>query len=117
MTSYKAGDVVWIALPHFENERTRVRPALVISDKMVGPEGSLLWAMMITNALRPDWPGDIVISDHQAIGLPHTSKIRTAKIATLEADGAEKIGRISDALLMEVREALKANLGIGSDWA
>jgi mRNA interferase MazF len=113
MTSYKAGDVVWIAFPHVENERTRVRPALVISDKMVGPEGSLLWAMMITNALRPDWPGDLVIANHQAIGLPHASKIRTAKIATLDAGGAEKIGRIGKALLAEVRASMTVNLGVG----
>lgn len=112
MTSYKAGDVVWLAFPHVENERKRVRPALVVSDRMVGPDGSLLWAVMITNALRPDWPGDIVIADHLAVGLPHASKIRTAKIATLEADGAEKIGRISDALLNEVRTLAKANLGL-----
>jgi mRNA interferase MazF len=111
MTSYKAGDVVWISFPHVENDRKRVRPALVISDRMVGPDDSLLWAMMITNALRPDWPGDIVIADHQAVGLPHASKIRTAKIATLEAAGAEKIGRISEALLAEVRASAVRNLG------
>ena len=113
MTGYKAVDVVWIAFPHVENERIRVRPALVISDKMVGPDGRLVWAMMITNALRPDWPGDIVIADHQAVGLPHASKIRTAKIATLEAGCAEKIGRVSKALLSEVRASVMVSLGVG----
>lgn len=113
MTSYKAGDVVWIAFPHVESERTRVRPALIVSDNMVGPDGSLCWAMMITNALRPDWPGDIIINDHQSVGLPHPSKIRTAKIATLDAGGAEKIGRISEALLAGVRATVMANLGLG----
>ncbi len=68
--------------------------------------------MMITNALRPDWPGDIVITDHLAVGLPHASKIRTAKIATLEAEGAEKIGRIGDTLLNEVRALVKVSLGM-----
>ena len=111
MISYKAGDVVWIAFPHVENERKRVRPALVISDRMVGPGNSLVWAMMITNALRPDWPGDIIIADHQAVGLPHASKIRTAKIATLEVEGAEKMGRVSKALLAEVRASVLVNLG------
>ena len=111
MISYKAGDVVWIAFPHVENERKRVRPALVISDRMVGPGNSLVWAMMITNALRPDWPGDIIIADHQAVGLPHASKIRTAKIATLEGESAESIGRVSDSLLAAVRLAVKDNLG------
>jgi mRNA-degrading endonuclease toxin of MazEF toxin-antitoxin module len=62
MTSFKAGDVIWVSFPHVENERSKVRPALVVSGKMVGPEDGLLWAMMITNALRPDWPGDLMIT-------------------------------------------------------
>ena len=112
MTGYKAGDVVWIAFPHVENECKRVRPALVISDRMVGPGNGLVWAMMITNALRPDWPGDVIIADHQAVGLPHASKIRTAKVATLEAGGAEKIGLISKALLRKVRASVMVSLGL-----
>ena len=111
MTGFRAGDVIWVSFPYVDSERSKVRPALVVSDKMVGPEKNLLWAMMITNALRPDWPGDLIIDDHVSVGLPHPSKIRTAKIATLEAAGAERIGAIDAALLQEVRALLKANLG------
>jgi mRNA interferase MazF len=111
MTGFKAGDVIWVSFPHVESERSTVRPALVVSEKMVGPDDNLLWAIMVTNALRPDWPGDLPIENYASIGLPHPSKIRTAKIATLEARGAEIIGRIDERLLTEVRNVMAANLG------
>lgn len=111
MTGFNAGDVIWVSFPHIESERSTVRPALVVSEKMVGPNDALLWAMMVTNALRPDWPGDLPIEHYASIGLPHPSKIRTAKIATLEARGAEIIGQIDDRLLAEVRSVITTNLG------
>ena len=111
MTGFRAGDIIWVSFPHVESERSTVRPALVVSEKMVGPDDGLLWAMMVTNALRPDWPGDLPIEHYASIGLPHPSKIRTAKIATLEARGAEIIGQIDDRLLAEVRSVITANLG------
>ncbi len=112
MTGFKAGDVIWVSFPYVESERSKVRPALVVSHKMIGPENDLLWAMMITNALRPNWPGDLIIDYHASVGLPHPSKIRTAKIATLEAAAAERIGQISGGLLTEVRGVLAATLGV-----
>ena len=111
MTGFKAGDVIWVAFPHVESERSTVRPALVVTEKMVGPNNGLLWAMMVTSALRPDWPGDLPIEHYASIGLPHPSKIRTAKIATLDASGAEIIGQIDDRLLAEVRSVITTNLG------
>ena len=111
MIGFKAGDVIWVSFPHVESEPSSVRPALVVSEKMVGPDDGLLWAMMVTNALRPDWPGDLPIEHYASIGLPHPSKIRTAKIATVEARGAEIIGQIDDRLLAEVRGVITANLG------
>lgn len=106
MTSFSAGDIVWVPFPHVESDEIKSRPALVISNTPIGPDGALFWAMMVTNALRPGWPGDMMIENLSAAGLPHPSKIRTAKIATLEAEGAEPIGRIDDALLAEVRERM-----------
>jgi mRNA interferase MazF len=106
MTSFSAGDIVWVPFPHVESDEIKSRPALVISNAPIGPEGGLFWAMMVTNALRPGWPGDIIVEDLKAAGLPHPSKIRTGKIATLEVEGAEAIGRIDDALLAEVRKQM-----------
>ena len=112
MTGFRAGEVIWVSFPYVDSERSKVRPALVVSDKMLGPGNNLLWAMMITNALRPDWPGDLTLDDHASVGLPHPSKIRTAKIATLDAAAAERIGQIGADLLVEVRAALAVTLGV-----
>ncbi len=40
MTGFKAGDVIWVSFPFVESERSKVRPALVVSDKMLGPENN-----------------------------------------------------------------------------
>jgi hypothetical protein len=58
--------------------------------------------LIITNALRPDRPGDIVIEDFAAVGLPLVSKIRAEKISTLEHRHAERIGRIEEDFLADV---------------
>jgi mRNA interferase MazF len=114
MTSFNAGDVVWVSFPHVENERTQTRPALVISAAAVGPGGALFWALMITNALRPDWPGDLVIDDYELCGLPAPSKIRTEKITTLERKGAARIGKINANQLTEVQRRMSHYFGFRS---
>lgn len=91
----KAGDVVWVPFPHAENASLHPRPALIVAAGL-GAQGALCWALMITNAKRPEWPGDVSISDHEAIGLPIPSKVRTAKIATLEGRNAHRLGRLQD---------------------
>lgn len=96
MMSFRRGDVVWVPFPHVETLRIRSRPALIISNRLVGPDESLCWAMMITNADRTAWPGDILIADHRSLGLPIRSKIRSAKIATLEAQSAVLLGTLAE---------------------
>ncbi len=49
---------------------------------------------MITAAANPRWPEDVEIDDHARAGLPIASVVRTAKIATIEARAASKLGRI-----------------------
>lgn len=98
MTAFESGDVIWVPFPHVESQRMRERPALVVTQRPIGLGGELLWAVMITNALREAWPGDILIEDFAAAGLPILSKIRTAKIATLESIHARQIGRIEEDL-------------------
>ena len=67
----------------------------------------LVWVLMITAAANRGWPDDVVIDDHGAAGLPIPSVVRTAKIATLEATTAEKIGAIAARNAAEVLAILK----------
>jgi mRNA interferase MazF len=113
MTRFEAGDVVRVLFPHVESNAHRHRPALVVTREPVGPDGLLIWVAMITNAKRKAWPGDVKVRDHKSAGLPIPSMIRTAKLATLETAGADKIGRLPDADLREVQLKIREHLGLG----
>lgn len=111
MTRFEAGDVVRVLFPHVETNLRRARPALVLTREPIGPDGLLLWVAMITNARRKPWPGDVLIEDHEAAGLPVPSVVRTAKVATLEAASATRIGRLADAQIAAARERVLDYLG------
>jgi mRNA interferase MazF len=87
------------------------RPALVVSARGVGANASLAWVLMITNAVREAWPGDILIDDSLALGLIIPSKVRVAKISSVEIGTATRLGRVSARTLAEVRAELAATLG------
>ncbi len=106
MTIFAPGDVVWVPFPHVETDRIATRPALIVSNSPLGPDGMLVWALMITSAARRGWPGDIAIDNYAAAGLNHPSKIRTAKFATLDATTANKLGSIDRAVTLQVYEAI-----------
>jgi mRNA interferase MazF len=50
---------------------------------------------MITSASNRGWSGDIAISDFRAAGLPAPSIVRPAKVATIEARDAERLGTLA----------------------
>ena len=50
---------------------------------------------MITSAQNRGWPGDVPVANLRMTGLPVSSLIRAAKIATIEATDASKLGRLS----------------------
>jgi len=114
MTRFEAGDIVRVPFPHIERNVRRYRPALVVTKRPIGPDDLLIWVAMITNARRAPWPGDVPISDHKAAGLPIPSTVRTAKLATLEASGAEQIGKLDDVSFSKVRQLIAQHLGLGT---
>ncbi len=67
---------------------------------------------MITSAANRSWADDVVLGPGSGeVGLPAPSVIRPCKIATIEAQHAERIGRIGEAPLKQVRQALGRYLG------
>jgi len=87
------------------------RPAVVLTPSAIGPAGLLIWTLMVTNLERARWPGDIEIPDAEALGLLIPSKIRTTKIAAVQASKATKLGRLDEATWFAVRENVRAHLG------
>jgi mRNA interferase MazF len=61
----------------------------------LGLDGMLIWVAMITAAENRRWPGDVVVADHLAVGLPIPSIVRTSKLATIVARRAEKRGKLA----------------------
>lgn len=96
------GDLVWVPFPHVEDNRLRSRPAVIVATGLAGPH-ALCWALMVTAAANEPWPEDVPIADHEAVGLAIPSSVRVAKIATLPAAAATRIGRLPEPVWAQVQ--------------
>ena len=114
MRSFDVWDIVRVPFPYTARPILQHRPALVVSsDAVVGPPG-MLWVLMITSAENRRWPGDVDIVDFREAGLPAPSMVRTAKIATIEAAEADRLGALArreqTAVARHLAEALRGAL-------
>jgi len=112
MPSFNQGDVIKVPFPYTDRSTRQSRPALVVSAGGIEDAHGLLWVMMITSAENRGWPGDVPVSNLALAGLPVPSVIRTAKIATIEAADATKLGRVSPAVFRQVARRLAGELGL-----
>ncbi|MBM3952532.1 MAG: type II toxin-antitoxin system PemK/MazF family toxin [Rhodospirillales bacterium] len=94
MASFKPWDVVKVPFPYTDRPVRQHRPALVVAAGDLAAAHGLLWVLMITSADNRRWTEDVPVSDPKAAGLPAPSVVRCAKIATIEADDAERIGAL-----------------------
>ena len=109
------GDVVKVPFPYTDRPVREHRPALVVAMPTGGRVPSLLWVLMITSAANRGWPGDVVISDLGAAGLPVASVIRTEKIATIDARDAVRLGTLVESDRAQVRRRLSTYLAAAVD--
>ena len=110
MPTFRRGDVIKVPFPYTDRSTRQSRPALVVSGPTLEQTHGLLWVVMITSAENRGWPGDVPVGNLSVAGLPAPSVIRTAKIATIEAIDAARLGKVSSAVLARVRENLTARL-------
>ncbi len=116
MANFSQGDVIKVPFPYTDRPTRQSRPALVVSTGALEDAHGLLWVLMITSAENRGWPGDVPVSNLAAAGLPVPSVIRTAKIATIEASAAAKLGRVPSALFRRVAGLMEKVLAkIGSE--
>lgn len=101
MPNFEPWAVVKVPYPYTNRPVTEHRPGLVVASVDDGP--GLLWVMMITGAANRPWPSDVPI----AAGLPARSVVRTAKITTIDAALASRLGSLPDAERPHVRTALR----------
>lgn len=98
--------------PHAGRQTIVWRPALVLTAAPVGLSGPLMWTAMITNADHEHWPGDFVIEGAERLGLIIPSKVRTAKVTTIETKTASLIGTLPAVMLETVRTHVRSHLGL-----
>lgn len=108
--SFDIGAIVRVPFPITEKKGRKFRPALVVAEFRVTRDITLLWTLMITGANRAKWEGDIDLPDHEAIGLPIPSMVRTAKIATVDVREAERIAQIDGDLLQRILAGVRAGV-------
>ena len=112
MPTFPRGDVVKVPFPYTDRATRQRRPALVVSSSELETDHGLLWVVMITSAENRRWAGDLPIDDLPLAGLSTPSVIRCAKIATLDARDAERIGKVGRRIRSEVAARLAKQVGI-----
>jgi len=95
MPSFEAWDVVKVPFPYADRPIRQRRPALVIAAGEIEAAHNLLWVLMITSAENRAWPEDVPVADLSSAGLPAHSVVRCAKVATIDARDAERIGKLA----------------------
>lgn len=110
MPTFERGDVIKVPFPYTDRATRQSRPALVVSTARLEELHGLLWVVMITSAENRGWPDDVPIADLKTAGLPAPSLIRCAKIATLDASDALKLGRVPETRLRLVTDRLRQGL-------
>jgi mRNA interferase MazF len=115
MPGFDVWDVVKLPFPYTNRPVQQRRPALVVARHAASVMPDLLWVLMITSAAHRRWPGDLEISDLTEAGLPASSIVRGAKIATVEAKDAEMLGRLPAADRGAVARSLSIALSGATD--
>jgi mRNA interferase MazF len=110
MPTFDAFDVVSVPFPYTDRPVRQRRPALIVSAPSYEQETGLVWVAMITAAENRSWRHDVALSDPKRAGLSIPSVVRPAKIATIEAAQAARIGVIGTSERRAVRAALSAIL-------
>ena len=111
MPVFEPGDVIKVPFPYEERPTKQYRPALVVSSPELQEVHGLLWVLMITSAKNRPWAGDVKVAHLEEAGLPAPSVVRCARIATIEASAATRIGALGQAQLKLVSNMLQRALG------
>ena len=93
MRTFERGDVIKVPFPYTDRATRQSRPAVVVSTARLQELHGLLWVVMITSAENRGWPDDVPVANLKLAGLPVPSLVRSAKIATIDASDASKLGR------------------------
>lgn len=111
MPIFEQGDIAKVPFPNTNSATPQSGPALVVSTGDGNDTLSLLWVVMVTSAENRGWPGDVALADLSGTGLPAPSLVRTAKIATIEARAAARLGQVAAGVRAEVLARVAERIG------
>lgn len=99
MTAYKPFDVILVPFPFTDQPAQKQRPALVLKTVPSKLMEDLLICAMITSQTEGEMiEGDMMVREWESAGLIHASKLRLAKLVTLQNNIVrKKLGRILSA--------------------
>jgi mRNA interferase MazF len=106
--TYAPFDLVVVPFPYTDRLSEKRRPAVVVSRPALARDHGLVWLVMVTSAENRRWSTDVEVSDLKRAGLPAPSRVRPAKIATVDAGHIlRRIGRLApkDARAVAVKVA------------
>ena len=110
---YSGGDIVLINFPFTNLINSKIRPALIITDRK---EDVIVLGIFskIPDAMEDSW---LLIDEHagwfKQTGLKKISVIKTEKIAAVHNSIVrKKLGSVPDKILVEVKEKLRKTLNI-----
>lgn len=109
MTSCKPGDVVLVPFPFADLSTSKQRPALVLVAVESSTLPSLLIVAMITSQIDSEnIAGDILVKDWSKCGLLYPSKLRLAKLVSIESKLVlKKLGAMNTAEMKLIRKQLE----------
>jgi mRNA interferase MazF len=112
------GDVILAYVPNVGAPGGKVRPGLIVqSDRNNKRLGETIIAAITSNTSRVQEPTQFLIEaatpDGVASGLLHDSAVRCERLHSIpQADVRRVVGRLSNALMRQIDDCLKAALGI-----
>lgn len=122
----RRGEIYWVEFdPVKGSEQGGLRPALIIQNDTGNRHSQTTVVVAITRTIPPKpYPFTVVIEPHES-GLRVTSVVNCSQVATIQQSGPQSrlranpgeteirpIGRLSDAKMKAVSEALRFNFGL-----
>lgn len=111
----KSGDIVLVPFPFANLKSQKKRPALILANLKQGTHLNLVVIAMITSQMKGAViPGDVNLQQWDDSGLPKPSKVRVAKVVTVDSELVlKKIGKLTAKDTIAVRKAFG---DVFEDW-
>ena len=108
MNGLRRWDIVIVPFPFVDADVEKMRPAVIVSRDDLLQRHDMAWLAMITSTLIAPWNSDITVEAVASTGLLRPSRIRIAKISTIDRQRiVRRVGSLAATDAKKVTAALK----------